>query len=92
MLFALYSFSATGDGWNLGFWCEGQALTTITLSDFDTRQCAAFEIQRTAQVGEVLIPAGVEMLALPAAHRRLLEFAFIHLIFTIDSCLSAIDI
>ena len=70
-----------GEGWNLGFWCEGQAFTAITLSDFDTGQCAAFEIQRTAQVGKVLIPAGVEMLAFPAAHRGLLGRTFIHFIF-----------
>ena len=70
-----------GEGWNLGFWCEGQAFTTITLSYFDTGQCAAFEIQRTTQVGKVLIPAGVEMLAFPAAHSGLLGRIFIHFIF-----------
>ena len=77
----LYPLAAMGEGWYLGFWCEGQAFTTITLSNFDTGQCAAFEIQRTAQVGKVFIPAGVEMLAFPAANGRLLGCALIHFIF-----------
>ena len=70
-----------GEGWNLGFWCEGQAFTTITLSDFDTGQCAAFEIQRTAQVGKFLSQLVLKCWHFQQLNGRLLGRILIHLIF-----------
>ena len=50
----------------LGFWLERHTLPPVALAYLDTGQHATFEIQCSAQIRKIFVPAGVEVTALPA--------------------------